>query len=429
MKKRTALGDIRVIAFTHFAAGPIAAQYLGSFGADVVKVEAPQQDLNRYALRHPDGLLQGISPYFLVTNRNQRNICIDLKQPAGLATAKRLVASADILIENYRLGVMDKLGLGYEAVRKLKPDIIYSSISAYDPTGPARDRPGQDLLLQALSGIASLTGRGDGPPIPVGAYIIDGFTAMQVVAGIFAALRHREKTGEGQWLRADMMSSALYLMAQEASYILNVDPNPQRSRAGIAHVNQSAPYGVYGTQDGAIVISTFSGVPMMRKVAEGLGILHEIEADLTERGLRFNRDKVATVLARRLSQMTNEQAIRLIEPTGAWAVPVRSLAEALDDPAVQAAGIIQDVESPYGGKYRVITEPLKMQATPLVSERPAAAHGEHTREILAELGLSTEETAALLQSKAALTGDDWAPASAERVEVGSRAAAKHGIGP
>jgi crotonobetainyl-CoA:carnitine CoA-transferase CaiB-like acyl-CoA transferase len=397
----TALDRIRVAAFTHYAAGPIAAQYLGAFGADVIKVEAPQQDVNRYAVRHPDGLLQGISPYFLVTNRNQRNICIDLKSPQGLAIAKRLIATVDILIENYRPGAMERLGLGYEEVTALNPKIIYASISAYDPNGPARDRPGQDLLIQALSGIASLTGHGDGPPVPVGAYIIDGFTAMQVVAGVFAALRHREITGDGQWLRADMMSSALFLMAQEASYVLNVDPKPERSRAGIAHVNQSAPYGVYAVKDGAIVISTFGGVAMMRKLADALELLEELQDDLTEQGIRFKRDEIARRLADRLAGLTKAEAIQLIEPTGSWVVAVRSLAEALEDPAIKASGIVQKIETPYGGRYSIVGEPLKMSATPLVSDRPAPAHGEHTREVLRELGITDNEADAMVAAGAA----------------------------
>jgi crotonobetainyl-CoA:carnitine CoA-transferase CaiB-like acyl-CoA transferase len=148
----TVLDGIRVAAFTHFAAGPIAAQYLGAFGADVIKVESPQQDVNRYALRHPDGLLQGISPYFLVTNRNQRCLGLDLKNPAGLEVAKQLISTSDIVIENYRPDVMEKLGLGYANAKALKPDVIYCSLSAYDSEGPGRGRPGQDLLMQVLSG-------------------------------------------------------------------------------------------------------------------------------------------------------------------------------------------------------------------------------------------------------------------------------------
>jgi crotonobetainyl-CoA:carnitine CoA-transferase CaiB-like acyl-CoA transferase len=405
----TALDHIRVAAFTHFAAGPIAAQYLGALGADVVKVESPQRDVNRHALRPPDGLLQGINPYFLVTNRNQRCLGLDLKQPGGLEAAKRRVAQADIVLENYRPGVMDRLGLGFEDACRFNPDIIYCSLSGYDQQGPARDRPGQDLLLQALSGLASLTGRGDGPPIPVGAYIIDGFTAMQGVAGILAALRHRDRSGEGQWVRADMMSSALYLMAQESSYVLNAEPVPVRSNAGIAHVHQSAPYGVYQTRDGAIVISTFGGVPVVRRLAGVLGILSNVELHLNEKALRTHREDVARQFARAIAGLTTDAAIRLLEPTGAWICPVRSLAEALTDPAVVASGLIREIDTAYGGRYRIVTEPLKLSATPIAVERPAPAPGEHTREVLAELGWSEEDILDLIDAGAAFAGSDPSP--------------------
>ena len=401
----TALSGVRVAAFTHFAAGPIAAQYLGSLGADVVKVESPQQDVNRYAVRHPDGLLQGISPYFLATNRNQRCVVLDLKDPKGLKAARTLIARADVVIENYRPGVMDRLGLGYQDTRSINPQIVYCSLSAYDPVGPARNCPGQDLLLQALSGLASITGRGDGPPVPVGAYIIDGFTAMQGVAGILAALRYRDHHGVGQWVRADMMSSALYLMSQEASYILNVDPNPRRSCAGIAHVHQSAPYGVYQTSDGAVVISTFGGAPMVRKLAEAFGILNEVEPHLNEHDLRFERDKIAGYFADALSKMTKQQAIDLATPTGAWVVGVRSLSDALDDPAVVESGIVKTVSADYGGQYKVVVEPLKLDATPLIADKPAPGHGEHSRDVLTEIGYSAEEIELLLAAAVTIDQD------------------------
>jgi crotonobetainyl-CoA:carnitine CoA-transferase CaiB-like acyl-CoA transferase len=370
----TALSGIRVAAFTHFAAGPIAAQYLGALGAEVVKVESPQQDVNRYAVSRPDGSLQGISPYFLATNRNQRCLGLDLKSPKGLEAAQRLIADCDIVIENYRPGVMERLGLGYEAARGLNPKVIYCSLSAYDPEGAARDRPGQDLLLQALSGLASMTGRGDGPPVPVGAYIIDGFTAMQ---------------GLVQRISAAMMSSALYLMAQEASYVLNIDARTERSLAGIAHVNQAAPYGAYSTADGAVVISTFGGPPTVRRLAQAYGILGKIEPWLNEHDLRVRRDEVARHFSDALATMTSRQAIDLAEPTGAWVAAVRSLADALADPTER--GVIRTIDADYGGSYQVVVEPLKMSATPLVAERPAPAHGEHTRQVLAELGYSTAE--------------------------------------
>jgi crotonobetainyl-CoA:carnitine CoA-transferase CaiB-like acyl-CoA transferase len=394
------LTGIRVAAFTHFAAGPIAAQYLGALGADVIKVESPQRDVNRYAVRDPGGKLEGISPYFVVTNRNQRCVGLDLKTPGGIDAARRLIAGADVLIENYRPGVMERLGLGYEEAAKLNPRLVYCSLSAYDPDGPAREAPGQDLLIQALSGLASLTGRGDGPPVPVGAYLIDGVTALQGVIGIQAALRHRDKSGEGQRVRCEMMSAAVYMMAQEASWAMNIGAT-HRSDAGIAHTNQSAPYGIYATADGSVAISTFGGVPMLRKIVAALGLDNELAPLMTEQGAREQRDVIAAAIGVRLRPLSCQQAIDLVAPTGSWVVRVRELAEALADPAVVATGVIRDVHTPYGGDYRVVVEPLKLSASPLVFSRPAPNQGEHTQAVLGELGYAPREVDALLDAGAA----------------------------
>jgi crotonobetainyl-CoA:carnitine CoA-transferase CaiB-like acyl-CoA transferase len=396
-----ALAGLRVAAFTHFAAGPLAAQYLGALGADVVKVEGPLLDVNRSAVRDPADRLQGVSPYFLVTNRNQRCLGLDLKTPGGRAVAARLIERADILLENYRPGVIERLGLGYEAARQRNARLIYCSLSAYDSVGPGRDRPGQDLLIQALSGLASLTGRAPGPPVPVGAYLIDGFTAMQGLVGILAALRHRDATGQGQWVRVDMMSTALYMMAQEASYLLNTGLAPERSRNGIAHVHQSAPYGIYSTADGSIALSVFGNIEAVGRAAEALGIREEIDQHLSEAGLKRCRDAVAAAFAAALKEMTSEAAIARLTPTGVWAVPVRSLAEALADPAVASAGLVREVPSAYGGTHRVVIEPVKMSGAPIAHRRPAPAPGEHTIEILEELGFSAEETSGLVRQAAA----------------------------
>ena len=408
--KDSVLAGTRVAAFTHFAAGPIAAQYLGALGADVVKVEAPQRDVNRYAVRDPDDKLQGVSPYFVVTNRNQRCLGLDLKSPRGIEAAHRLIASADVLIENYRPGVMDRLGLGYESAAALNPRLVYCSLSAYDTEGPARDAPGQDLLIQALSGLASLTGRGDAPPVPVGAYLIDGVTAMQGVIGVLAALRHRDRHGEGQRVRCDMMSAAVYMMAQEASWAMNVGPT-ERSLAGIAHTNQAAPYGIYETMDGAVAISTFGGVPVLRKIADALDLMAEIGPLLDESRARVERDRIASAIGGRLRSMTCDQAIAMVAPTGAWIVRVRGLAEALDDPAVQATGIVREVNAAYGGNYRVVVEPLKLGAAPLTFSRPAPDHGEHTRSVLVELGYGGDDIDALIASGAAYVAADRGEAS------------------
>jgi crotonobetainyl-CoA:carnitine CoA-transferase CaiB-like acyl-CoA transferase len=228
---------------------------------------------------------------------------------------------------------------------------------------------------------------------------------MQGVAGILAALRHRDRTGEGQRITADMMSSSLYLMAQEASYVLNLEPEPRRSAAGIAHVNQSAPYGIYRTRDGAVAVSSFSGVPVVERLAAAFGIGPALAPYLTEQKLRHERDAVARLLGAEIARLTSVEAVERLSPSGAWVVPVRSLSEALADEAVVASGIVRTVETPYGGRYRVVVEPLRMEATPLVAARPAPAHGEHSGEVLWELGFSKEEARALVERGVVVAAD------------------------
>ncbi|OWK21483.1 hypothetical protein AJ88_23965 [Mesorhizobium amorphae CCBAU 01583] len=245
---------IRVLAFTHYAAGPIAAQYLGSLGADVIKIEAPAGDYQRTGIKEPTAAAEAPSPYFLGINRNQRSLSIDLKKPEGQAIIREMISGADIILENFRPGVLDRMGLGSAALIEEHPRLIYCSIAAYDPAGPSRSKPGQDLIIQALSGIASLGGTADGPPVAAGAYIVDTYTASQAVIGIQAALRQRDQTGRGQWVRVDMMSCALHLLASESSYSLNAERQASRGRNGISHSHQPAPYGIYSTRDGAIAL-------------------------------------------------------------------------------------------------------------------------------------------------------------------------------
>jgi crotonobetainyl-CoA:carnitine CoA-transferase CaiB-like acyl-CoA transferase len=197
-----------------------------------------------------------------------------------------------------------------------------------------------------------------------------------------------------------MMSAAVNMMAQEASWAMNVGPT-ERSRAGIAHANQAAPYGIYETTDGAVAISTFGGVRMLRRIAEALDLVADLEPHLSEQGARDRRDVIANAIGTRLRRLTSEAAIDAIAPTGAWAVPVRSLSEALDDPAVLATGIIRHVDTPYGGKYRVVVEPLKLSASPLIFSRPAPNQGEHTQAVLSELGYDPAEVDALMATGAA----------------------------
>ena len=410
------LAGVRVAAFTHFAAGPLAAQFLGDLDASVVKVEAPWGDLNRHAVRDPEKL-QGISPYFVATNRNQRAIVLDMKRPAGRDVARRLAVWADVLLENHRPGAMGRLGLGYEDVRGFNDRIIYASCSAYGQAGPSRDLPGQDLLLQARSGIAALTGRGDGPPVPVGAYVIDGYASLMLVIGILSALRYRDATGQGQWVQVDMMSTTLHMLAQEASYMMNVQPHPERSRAGIAHVDQSAPYGVYQAKDGYLVMS-LAAPQTVQKAATILGVDREVAPFVSELGLRHHRDEVAEALGRSIKCLTIDEVTERLAHTGVWVAPVRDLSEALGDPVVGWNGLIKRLSSPYGGDYRVIGNPLSMSETPPDNLAPAPAPGQDTVAVLRELKYTDDEIATLLENGIAV---GWsAPGFLEANEVSGR---------
>ncbi len=395
------LADLKVTAFTHYAAGPLAAQFIGALGADVIKIEAPGSDLNRHLVRDRDGRFGGISPYFVTLNRNQRTIAIDLKSEAGKAIAQRLIARSDLVIENYRPGVLDRLGFGYEDLREQHPGLIYCSISGFDLMGPSRHAPGQDLIIQAVSGLATLTGSSSSPPVAVGAYAIDAYTSMQCVAGILAALRHRDRSGEGQWVRADMMSSALHLMAHEASYALNVDPELKRSSAGVAHVNQAAPYAIYGTTDGALAIG-LATPDKVSVLAEKLGVLGKLEQWMSERGLWDHRDEVVAALAEALRTRSTEEGRAMAAAAGIMSSPVRTLAQALEDPATVASGLVRDANSAYAGPHRVVVEPLSLSRTPLEFTRPAPGFGEQSREILLELGFDQSEVAALIEAGAVL---------------------------
>lgn len=244
-----ALAGLRVVDFSRVLAGPFATMYLGDFGADVIKIESAEGDETRHWKPPVDG--SGESTYFSSVNRNKRAVCLDLKDPDGLAAALSLIDGADVLVENFRPGVMDRLGLGYDALRERNPALVYASISGFGSAG-GTDLPGYDLIVQALGGLMSITGEADGPAMKVGVALVDILTGLHTLTGVLAALRARDRSGRGQHVEVSLLGSLLAGLSNQAAATLATGVAPERM--GNAHPS-IAPYEVFATGDGEIAIA------------------------------------------------------------------------------------------------------------------------------------------------------------------------------
>ena len=376
------LQGVRIAAFTQFLLGPAAVQYLADLGADVIKVEAPGGAWER-GWSGADCFPGGVSAFFMLGNRNLRSVTLDLKSPRGVEAALRLIATADVVVENFRPGVMERLGLGYEASRRVRPDLIYASASGYGADGPSRDLPGQDLLIQAVSGLAGLTGRRGQDPVSAGAAVVDQHGAALLAMGLLAALLHRERTGEGQRIEVTMLQAALDLATEPVVYHLN-GASVERPEEAIADGFHAAPYGLYRTRDGHAAISM---TPVAR-LREALGDPEPSEA-LDDPGLAFpERDRIRAALGPLVEKHTTEELVALLRSHGIWCAPVNSLDAALADPALQHLQPVLEMDHPRAGRVKVLKHPVRYGAgEPELRHLPPDA-GEHTAEVLAELGIA-----------------------------------------
>jgi crotonobetainyl-CoA:carnitine CoA-transferase CaiB-like acyl-CoA transferase len=374
------LAGVRVLSFTQFLLGPSGVQFLADLGADVVKIEPPGGSLWERNWAGCDLYLNGVSAFFLSTHRNQRSLTLDLKHPDGQAIARRLVEGADVLVQNFRPGVMERLGLGWEAVRAWNPRLVYVSASGYGETSPYRDRPGQDLLLQALSGLASISGRAGQPPTPVGTAVVDQHGATLLAMGVLAALLERQRTGQGLHVEVSMLRAALDLQLEIVTYFLN-GARMEKSPTSLASMFHPGPYGCYETRDGWLVLS----MSPLRVLQEAL----DLPALAPYAAVPYNfeaREEIARLLAPVMRTRTTEEWLALLVPRGVWAAPVRTHAEAFADPAVQAADAVDEVPHPVAGRVRLLRFPLELSTGRAAIGRPPPMPGEHVDEILRELG-------------------------------------------
>lgn len=382
------LSGIKILSLTQFLLGPAAVQYLGDMGADVIKVETPGSGAWERSWAGANAFPGGVSAFYLMTHRNTRSVCLNLKHPRGREIALRLFEWADVVVENFRPGVMARFGLGYDAARGVNPRLIYASASGYGQDGPYRDLPGQDLLLQAVSGIAMLTGRRDELPTPAGAAIVDQHGAALLAMAILAALFHRERTGEGQRLETTMLQAALDLQSEPLAYYLN-GGTLERPHNPLGSAFHPAPYGIYRTSDGFLALS----LTPVAVISKALGGPKTLAAYEDPKVAIEKRDEIWTALQQILRRQTTDHWLETLRSANVWCAPVLRYDEVFENPAVRYLDPVLSFDHPQAGRVRLIAPPVRYSAwRPQVTRLPPNV-GDHTDDVLADLGYSPQELA------------------------------------
>ncbi len=387
------LSGYRVLDCSIAMAGPFAAQRLGDLGADVIKLEPVDGEWQRHVAA---GGARGrrINVSFLSLNRNKRSLAIDLKAPEGKAILLQLVRDADVFLQNYRPGVAQRLGIDYESLLAVNPRLVYVSMSGYGETGPYVNRPGQDLVLQGMSGAMLSAGRADQPPTPAGQYLVDAVTAYTAFEGALAALLHRERTGEGQKVEVNMLDAITTLQMQELSVFTVAGKPQQRSAEPHAHVYIRAPYGAFATSDGHIIVA----FPPLRKfgalIDEPSFATMDDEVDTWTR-----RDEIFARTRERLKLRSTAEWLDLFARNDIWAGPVYGYADLVDDPQIRHNGTFVEYEHPTEGRVKTPGFPVRFSRTPATVARGAPLAGEHTREVLRALGRSEAEIDDLIRRR------------------------------
>ncbi|MBX3623064.1 MAG: CoA transferase [Rhizobacter sp.] len=381
------LRGVRVIDLGQYIAGPGAAMTLGELGADVIKVEPLGGDQARHIGRYGESMVRAY-------NRGKRSIALDLKSPRGHEAAMRLIAGADVVVQNLRPGAVVKLGLGPDVVRRRFPRVIYLSVSGFGSRGPSHERPGYDVAAQAESGLMSVTGEPHRPPQKVGVPIIDAAAAHLGAQAVLAALYGRERSGLGETIETSLLEVAMHLQAPTWCDFLGGGPEPERVGDGQPHNAPAAE--VVPTRDGHIVLSAYAQDHWARFCrVVGRDELVTDPRFVTNARRVAHRDALRAVLRECLSDMTSEQCVDLLGRQQIVAGAVRSYAQALASADVQASGIFVDAHAPGGAGYRAVGLPYRLgdAARPMPAAAPAA--GDHTDELLADAGYGAADIAAL----------------------------------
>ncbi len=380
------LKGVRVIELARILAGPWAGQMLADLGADVIKVESPEGDDTRKwgppFVKGKDG--ENLSAaYYHACNRGKRSIAVDFSTPEGAETVRKLVARADVLIENFKLGGLKKYGLDYESLKAINPRLVYCSITGFGQSGPYAPRAGYDFIVQGMSGLMSITGAPNGEPQKVGVAVTDIFTGLYSVIAIQAALRHAEATGEGQHVDMALFDSQISVLAnQNLNFLVSGTPP---KRMGNAHPN-IAPYEVLPVSDGHFILAVGNDSQFAKFCAvAGLDGLPTDPDFATNAARVANRVRLREYMLAALAKFTRDDLLARLEATGVPASPINDIGQMFDDPQAIARGMRLDLDDGHGNTLPSVRAPMVMPGTPLVYDRPSPRLGEHTAEILAEL--------------------------------------------
>ena len=383
MPASAALSRFRVIDLTQVRAGPTACRQLSDWGADVIQVQMPDHMRGDDTLGGQDG-----SDY-QYTHRNKRSITLNLKEPEGIAILKRLIASADVVVENFRPDVKFRLGIDYETLSKDHPGLVYASISGFGQSGPLSQRPGFDQIAQGMSGLMSVTGKAGDGPMRVGIPIADLCAGIFAAQGILVALLERDASGKGQWLHTSLLESMIYMMDfQNSRWLIDGDIPTQ---AGNYHPT-SIPTGVYKAKDGYMNIAVF-GSKIWERFCDILGAPEWVtdERYKDKQGRSINRDSINAEINRRLAAQDCAYWVERFNEGGVACGLINDVKGVFEEAQVQHLGIVKDVVSIHHGPQQMVGQPMQLTRTPSTVARSAPKRGEHSEEILKEIGLEAAE--------------------------------------